>query len=293
MRRETLAGCAFALLAFGAWGINPLYFKAVTTIPALELLAHRVIWALPLLALIIATAGRWSVVRGAFRDKRTLALLAVTALLLSANWLIYIWAINDAKLLEASLGYYINPLLSVLLGFLVLRERLTRMQVLAVILAAGAVLNLIVSVGTVPWLGLSLTATFSIYALLRKVAAIPSLEGLFVETLFMLAPAAVFLFWLGSRGESSFATIDLTTTLLLIASGPVTALPLLWFTSAARRLRLGTVGIFQYIAPSLQFLLGVFLYDEPFGTAQLVTFALIWIAVALYASDAWRQSRDG
>lgn len=294
MRNQTALGVFFALLAFGAWGFIPLYFKAVAETPPLEILAHRVVWSVPLLALLVTAAQGWQSLRPALSDRRTILGILASAVILAINWLIFIYAINSGQVLQSSLGYYMNPLLNVLLGMIFLKERLTRLQALAVLLAAVGVMILTVHAGTVPWIALALAGTFSVYGLIRKVVRLASVEGLFVETLLMLTPALVWLFYLGLTGGGSFLTGGWRIDVLLFLAGPVTAVPLIWFTSAARRLNYATIGIFQYIAPSCHFLLGVFLYDEPFGTAHLITFACIWTALVIFTTDSLRrQSKLG
>ena len=292
MRNQATLGVLFAVLAFGSWGLNPIYFKAVADILTLEILAHRVVWSVPLLALLVTAARGWPGFWEALADRRTIIGIIASALILSVNWFIFIYAINSGQVLQSSLGYYMNPLLNVLLGMIFLKERLTRWQGLAVLLAAAGVLNLTLHVGVIPWIALSLAGTFGIYGLIRKVIRLASLEGLFTETLLMLIPALGWIFFLSLTGDSHFLVTDWRTDTLLLLAGPVTAVPLIWFASAARRLNYATVGLFQYIAPSCHFLLGVFLYDEPFGIANLITFALIWTALAIFSFDSLRHRRE-
>jgi chloramphenicol-sensitive protein RarD len=264
----------------------PIYFKAVGHVPPLELLAHRVAWSVPLTALLITLGRDWGQLRGSVGDRRTLATLALSAMLVAVNWFTFIYAVSTDRIVEASLGYFINPLVNVLLGMLFLRERLSRPQLLAVLLALAGTLNLTVSLGAPPWIALTVAVTFGVYGLLRKTVRIESVNGLFVETA-MLAPVAVgYLLWLGSRGEGAFGTVDGRTDLLLIFAGVVTTLPLVWFTSAARRLRYITIGLLQYIAPSLQLLLGVLVYGETFTPAHWITFGMIWAGLAVFTWDA-------
>jgi chloramphenicol-sensitive protein RarD len=290
MRDQARLGVVYALLAFGAWGFNPIYFKAVGGVPALEVLAHRVLWSVPLLALLVTLAGTWPRLRAALAEPRTLLSLVASTLILSGNWFVYIYAINTERIVETSLGYYMNPLLIVLLGVIFLRERLSRLQALAVLLAAAGVLNLIVQLGTVPWIALFLAGSFGVYGLIRKVVTLGSIEGLLAETTLMLPLALSWIAFIGLRGEGSFLTGGWGLDVLIILAGPVTALPLIWFASGARRLNYATVGIFQYIAPSIQFVLGVFAYDEPFGLAHLITFACIWTALVIYTTDTLRRA---
>jgi chloramphenicol-sensitive protein RarD len=276
--QRTRTGMLYALATFGAWGLNPFYFKAVDQFPAIEVLAHRVVWSSLLLAALISWGRQWPQVGAAVTARRTLATLALTSLIIGGNWMIYIHAMDSDQVLEASLGYYINPLVNILFGRVFLGERLSRTQLLAVALAAIGVLNLAVAFGEPPWLALGLAGTFATYGLLRKLARVEALPGLFIETLFLLPIALGLLLVLGTR----FGRIDPTTDLLLVAAGPVTALPLLWFTHAARRLKLSVLGFFQYLSPSCQFLLAVFAFGEHFGPAHYVTFACIWTAIAIF-----------
>jgi chloramphenicol-sensitive protein RarD len=291
MTPVTRSGVAYALAAFLAWGANPLYFKAVGAIPIAEVLAHRVVWAVVLLALWISLRGRWGLVREALADRRTCRVLLLTTVILSVNWLIYIWAIDADRVLETSLGYYINPLVNVVLGMAVLRERLSPLQLGAVALAAVGVVNLAVAVGGIPWVSLSLAGSFGVYGLLRKTAAVDSPTGLFIETGMLLPVAAAYVAWVAVAGGGSFGTVGPGTDLLLVLAGPVTALPLIWFTHAARRLRYATVGLFQYIAPTGHFLLAVLVFGEAFTIAHAVTFACIWTALALFTADTLRTAR--
>ncbi|HEX4571351.1 MAG TPA: EamA family transporter RarD [Dongiaceae bacterium] len=276
--QRTRTGMLYALATFGAWGLNPFYFKAVDQFPAIEVLAHRVVWSSLLLAALISWGRQWPRVAAAVTARRTLATLALTSLIIGGNWMIYIHAMDSDQVLEASLGYYINPLVNILFGRVFLGERLSRTQMLAVALAAIGVLNLAVAFGEPPWLALGLAGTFATYGLMRKLARVEALPGLFIEALFLLPIALGLLLVLGTR----FGRIDPTTDLLLVAAGPVTALPLLWFTHAARRLKLSVLGFFQYLSPSCQFLLAVFAFGEHFGPAHYVTFACIWTAIAIF-----------
>jgi chloramphenicol-sensitive protein RarD len=278
-------------MTFSAWGLNPIYFKAVVEISLLEVLAHRIFWSFPFLAALIFLAKSWKAVQSAFADPRTLSLLMVSTLILAVNWFIYLWAINNDRILESSLGYYINPLVNVVLGVLVLGERLNRWRGLALVLAAAGVLNLALAGGQFPWIALSLASTFGVYGLIRKTIRVASIEGLFIESCLLLPPAFAYLVFLAATGQSSFGTEGREISILLILAGPVTALPLIWFTSAARRLDYATVGFFQYIGPSLQFLLAVFLYGEHFGRAHVITFGCIWTALVIFTIDGVRRSR--
>ncbi len=289
-------GIAAALVAFLIWGgIAPLYFKAVGLIPPAELVAHRVLWSLLFLGLLLAcvrAAGGFGTVRAVFRDRRLLGLLALTSLLTSSNWLVFVWSVDAGRLIEASLGYFINPLFSVVLGRLFLGERLRPLQAVAVAVAGAGVLWRVWQVGSPPWIPLFLAATFGLYGLLRKRAPIDAISGLFVETLIVAPLALGWLAWLaasGGLGAGTSAAVDA----LLPLSGIITAVPLMLFAVGARRLPLATLGFLQYVAPSLSFLLAVFAFGEPFDAPQLLGFAMIWVALAIYSVDLLRVSRKG
>lgn len=281
------AGVAYALSAFGLWGLFPLYFKAVAAVPAPEVLAHRIVWSVVFVGALLAVFGQWRAVGDALRDGRMRWRLLVSSLLISANWLIFIWAIANARALEASLGYFITPLVSVLLGRLVLGERLAPVQWLAIALAAAGVTWMLVGVGVVPWVALGLAASFGSYGLVRKVADVPAMPALFVETLIVMPPALAWLAWLALEGTGRFGAGGLGFDLLLAAAGLVTATPLILFGQATRRLRLASVGLFQYIVPTMQMLLAVFAFGEPFTPDHAITFACIWVGLALYSGSAW------
>jgi len=282
-------GAIYASLAFVLWGFNPAFFKFLRHVPANEILAYRIVWAVVFIAGLVAIGRRWRTVAFVLRSPRQWLMLLVTAALLSGNWLVYIWAVNSNQVLETSLGYFINPLLSVVIGMVMLRERLSRLQTMAVVLAAVAVVILTVSFGRLPWISLWLAGTFGVYGYLRKVIRVQALDGLFVETLLMLPVAGAYLLWLG--GSAAYTPALDRDLFLMMLTGVITALPLLWFAAAARRLQLSTLGLFQYIAPSMQFLLAVFAWGEPFTRTHLVTFGLIWLALALYSRDSLRATR--
>lgn len=290
-QREAAVGVAYALLAYGLWGFSPLYFKAINYVPALDVLGHRVVWSAVFIAVLLVLRGRLGEVSGLLRDFSRLRWLIVSGLLIAANWGVYIFAVQSGRILEASLGYYINPLVSVFLGMLFLKETLRPWQWVAIVLAAAGTLNLVISAGVVPWLSLFLAFSFGFYGLVRKAAPVPPMLGLFVETLLVTPAALLFLFWLGVQGEGAFGRIDRFTDLMLVAASLVTALPLLWFTNGAKRLRLSTMGLFQYIAPTVQFCLAVFLYGEIFTAAHGITFGLIWFALLIYTTDVLRVQR--
>ncbi len=284
---ERARGVAYAVSTYLAWGLLPLYFKALRPVPAIEVLAHRVVWSLLLLAAVVAVRSGAKALAAPFRR---LPILAVTTLLIGTNWLVYIWAVQSGRVLEASLGYFVNPLVNVLLGVAFLGETLSGRQRAAVALAGAGVSVLVVRAGTIPWIALALAATFGLYGLLRKRAAIDPVGGLLAETALLAPAAVVFLGWRAATGAGAFGTAA-GTSLLLAAAGPITALPLVGFGLAVHRLRLSTMGLVQYLAPTGQFLLAVLLYREPFGPAHAVAFALIWTSLGLYSWDAIARAR--
>lgn len=282
----SITGAVFGAAAFFIWGVSPLYWKTLTAIPALEIVAHRVFWSFLLLILLVLFRRRWKEFLSIFASWRSVAILAATSVIVSCNWLVYIWSINNGFVLQASLGYYINPLVNVLLGTLFLRERLRSLQVLAVLLAVAGVLYLTIFYGQFPWIAFILSISFGIYGLIRKIIKVGSLAGVTMETLLLTVPALGYLVYLDINDCAAFLKISLQVDLLLAGTSVVTALPLLLFSMSARRVRLTTLGFLQYIAPSCIFLMAVFVFLEPFSTAQLVSFALIWTALAVYSIDS-------
>ena len=278
-----LAGSAFAL-----WGVLPLFYKALGHVPVLDVLAHRGIWALVFLALIVTLTRRWAIVAGALTSPRVLGLLVVTGVLIGGNWGGFIYAVDAGRVLEASLGYFINPMMNVALGVVLLGERLNGPQKAAIACAALGVLNQVILIGTVPWIALFLATSFAAYGYLRKTVSVESLDGLFVEMLVLALLMIGYLVW--AEGPAlGFAGADAWTIMLLLLTGPFTAIPLLLFAAGARRIHLATLGILQFIAPSIMFLMAVFLFGEPFMLANALTFGLIWTGLAVFAWDAWRN----
>lgn len=287
-------GILFASTAYAIWGLFPLYFKALLDIPPTEILVHRIVWSLAFLALVLAWRKQWAWIVGLVHQPKVLAGFTASALLLSANWFVYIWAVNNGRVIDASLGYFINPLVSVLLGSVLLHERLRPVQWAAVALAGAGVAWLTWHGGHLPWIGLALALSFGFYGLLRKTAALGALEGLSLETAILFPVALGYLFMLTLDDRNAFATASTSSQWLLAAAGPITAIPLLLFGAAARRIPLSLLGLLQYIGPTLQLLLGVWLYHEPFGGARLAGFALIWAALALYSMESmWRAWSAG
>jgi chloramphenicol-sensitive protein RarD len=278
-------GVLYAAAAYICWGLLPLYWKALQSVPALEILAHRMVWSLLVVLVLLAFQRHWSWLFSIWRDKRVLLTFITSALLLSVNWFIYIWAVNRNFVVEASLGYFINPLVNVLLGFLFLRERLRMWQGLAILLALSGVLFLSITFGALPWIALTLAGSFGLYGLLRKTARLNSLEGLTLETIMLFLPALGYLLYREAGGTGALGHTSGLTNLLLACSGIATAVPLLLFASGARLVSLTTLGILQYIAPTLQFLIGVVVYHEQLTVERLIGFSLIWLALAVYTLE--------
>jgi len=282
------AGSLYALLAYGAWGLLPIYWKFFQQSSPVEVLSHRMIWSLVFLGGILLVQQRQAEVRALLKSPQNLRLLLVTALLLTGNWGLYIYGVNSDRVVETSLGYFINPLVSVLLGFLFLRERLHRGQQAAVLLAAIGGGYFVWQLGAVPWIALGLAFTFAFYGLLRKIVVVAPMVGLAIETLLITPVALTLVVYWQASGVGHFGE-TLPLSLLFIGAGVMTSLPLLWFNNAAKRLRLSTLGFFQYLAPSLQLMLGVFLYGEPFTPTHAVTFGCIWLALLVYSTTSWWQ----
>ncbi|GGC72242.1 EamA family transporter RarD [Undibacterium terreum] len=283
-------GIIFAATSYILWGLFPLYFRSLHEFAPIEILLHRMLWSLLFLSLVLLARRQWSWLRDVARQPRLVAGFAASALLLSGNWFIYIWSINNGHVIDSSLGYFMTPLVNVVLGFLLLHERLRPGQWVSVAMAACGVLWLAVQAGHVPWIGLSLAMTFGGYGLLRKTAKLGALEGLSLETLLLFPLAAAYLAILSSQGQSHFGGASTPSQLLLLAAGPITAIPLLLFAAGARLIPMSTLGLLQYISPSLQLLLGVLLFKEPFNGDRLIGFVAIWAALAVYSVEGLRQS---
>jgi chloramphenicol-sensitive protein RarD len=285
------AGVLYAGLAYVAWGLLPIFFKQISNVNALEVVAHRVVWSLVFLLCVLAVLQRRAWLRDITRQPRVLLAFAVSALLLSANWTVYVWAVQNAHVLDASLGYFILPLIYVVIGFVFLRERPRPVQWLAVAVAAAGVVWLTVQAGRLPWVALVLAVTFGIYGLLRKLAPLGALEGLTLETLVLFPLAAGLLAWWAWHGQGAIVQGNAPTIGWLLLAGPLTAIPLLLFAAGARRIPMATLGILQYISPSIQMLVGVFLYGEVFDTVRALGFYLIWLALAIYSLDSLWSAR--
>jgi chloramphenicol-sensitive protein RarD len=293
--REDRSGLIAGVAAFATWGLIPVYWKLLSNIPASEILAHRFVWTTTFLIGLLSFQRRWPEVREATRSRRALLYCFASGLAISVNWLFFIWAVNVGRVIETSLGYFMTPLVNVLFGAMFLRERLTRWQLVSVLLALVGVLNLTLGYGRFPWLAIILCVSFGLYGLLRKKSGVRPIPGLFLETTLLTPIAAGYLIYLERAGPSTLSSASWSFFLLLVSTGVVTGLPLVWFGHAARRLRLTTVGFLQYLSPSCSFFLGVFLYHEPFTRAHLITFIFIWAALVVFTAEAiwrWRSRPD-
>lgn len=287
---ESKRGVLFAIFAYTMWGVFPIYLKALQALPAPEILAHRVLWSLVFVALLLAVRHRWAWIGQVIRSPDVLRWFIGTAFVITLNWGLYIWAINANRIVDASLGYFINPLVNVLIGAAFLHERLRPVQWGAVAVAAGGVLWLTIEAGELPWIGLVIALSFGIYGLLRRTAALGAIEGLALETTLLLPLAVGYLAWLTVHDRNTFLVAAPPMQWLLAAAGPVTALPLLFFAAAARRIAFSTLGLLQYIGPTLQLMLGVWLYHEPFPLAKAIGYGAIWVALAIYSLEGlWRS----
>jgi len=289
---DSRAGIFYGLAAYGFWGVMPLYFDAVREVPPGEILAQRIVWCGVLLAIVLSVTGRWREMIDRLRAPGVPRTFCCTAFFLTTNWLAYIYGVTHGRTVDTSLGYFINPLLSVLLGMIVLRERLRFRQAVAVLLAATGVLIPVAAAAEVPWIALTVAVSFALYGLLRKQAPVDALVGLSIET-FILAPfASGYLVMLFLQENMALGRSGVTVDALLLASGVITAAPLLWFGKAARMLSLSTLGILQYVAPTMQFLLAVLYLGESVAPTKWAAFALIWAALAIYSFDSWRHVRS-
>lgn len=290
-RRERRKGIFFATAAYAMWGFIPLYFKSLSAVAPTEIIAHRITGCVFFLALYqFVAAERGSILR-VLRQPKIVGLLAISALLIASNWLIFVYAVNSAQVLQTSLGYYTNPLLNVALGFFLLRERLRPLQVIAVGLAAVAVVQLVVGFGQFPWIALYLACSFCLYGLIRRHVPVSAADGLLTETLMLLPMALAYMAWISWHGTSAFLDAGWGMRAYILTVGPATMAPLLCFAAGARRIPFSTLGFLQYLTPSLSFTLAVVVFGEPFGQAQAVTFGLIWVALALYSLDLFRSQR--
>lgn len=283
-------GLLFGLGAYALWGVMPIYFKAISAVSAVEIVAHRILWSLPFLALLVAVSRGWPAIRAALAHPRTLAILLLSAVFIGVNWLLYVYAVTSGHIIAASFGYYLNPLANVLLGRFVLHERLTRLQWIAVAIAGAGIAVLAAGALGQLWISLTLCVSFSLYGLLRKIVAADALTGLAVETTLLFPFAVAWLAWSALAGDPMFGSGASDATLLVLA-GIVSTTPLLLFTAAARRLPYSTLGMLQFLAPTLQLLIAVLVYGEPFRAPQAIAFAAIWTALALYVTALVRTPR--
>jgi chloramphenicol-sensitive protein RarD len=288
---DTPQGFAFAVSAYFLWGFLPIYMKAMDHISPAEVLAHRVLWSVPVAATVLWALGRTNDLKAALASPRTLAMGAVTATLISVNWGVYIWSIVSGHALDAALGYYINPLFSVLLGAVLLGEKLNKLKWAAILLALTAVVILTIDTGHLPVVAIALTVSWGLYAYFKKSLPVGPNQGFLLEVLLLSLPAAACVVYLGSLGTGHFLTGAPRDTWLLLGCGVVTAVPLMLYANGAKLLRLSTIGMLQYIAPTMIFLIAVFVFDEPFGRARMIAFPLIWLALALYSFSLWQETK--
>lgn len=294
-KREERSALIAGFAAFGLWGLIPIYWKLLKSVPALEIIAHRFIWTTLFLIILLTWQRRWSEVQQATASRTTLLYCIASGLAVSINWLVFIWAVNINHVVETSLGYFMTPLVNVLLGAIFLRERLTRWQTVSVLLAFLGVLNLTLGYGKFPWIAVVLCLSFGVYGLLRKKSGTRPIPGLFLETTLLTPFAFIYLLMLHNGHGVIFGPVHWAFALLLLSTGVVTGLPLVWFGHAARHLRMTTIGFLQYLSPSGSFLLGVFLYHEPFTKNHLITFGLIWTALVIFTTEAvhrWHVGRE-
>ncbi|MFD1329432.1 EamA family transporter RarD [Mycoplana ramosa] len=282
---DSLRGFFFALTAYLLWGILPFFMKAVAHIPAPEVVAHRIVWSVPIAGLVLLWLGRTADIWRALRSPRMVFMAMITAVLVTINWGIYVWSIAAGRAIEAALGYYINPLFSIFLGAVILKEKLSGTQIVSIVLAAAAVAILAVETGGLPWVSIGLCVSWGFYAFFRKTLPIGPNQGFFLEVMLLSVPAIGYIVWLEATGRGHFGDTGASDLLLLLSCGVITAVPLMVFANGAKLLRLSTIGIMQYITPTMVFLTAVFFFQEPFGRSQMAAFALIWVAVIVYSGS--------
>lgn len=290
-RPNALAGIAFGLAAYGMWGFFPLFFRQLSHVGPMDVLCNRAVWGCVFVALLLSLRRQWHKVRAAAAQPRQLLLLSLAALLVGSNWLVFLWAVDQRQVIASSLGYFLTPLVNVVLALAVLKERLNGKEWLSVGLAVAAVLNEVFALGSLPWISLVLAGTFGFYGLVRKQVPVDAISGLWLETLAMLPVAGIYALWQGQQGHAVFTGHDGLTQGLLMLAGVLTALPLMAFAAATQRLNLATVGMLMYINPTLQFATAVWLFGEPMAPARLVTFGLIWLGLLVYSWSAWQKYR--
>lgn len=288
---DTREGFLYALVAYFLWGFLPFYMKAIDHIPAVEIVAHRILWSVPLAGIIIVVLGRTGDLKHAMSNPVMLAQAGLTAAIITINWSIYVWAIASGRALEAALGYYINPLFSIFLAYVILGEKMNKYQMVAIGFAIAAVVLLTWDTGGLPLVAIGLTVTWGIYALFKKTLPIGPSQGFFLEVLILCVPALAYVAWLETRGVGHFTDSSTSDTIMLCLAGAVTAIPLMLYATGAKLLRLSTIGIMQYIAPTMIFLIAVFFFNEPFDLVKLIAFCLIWTAIAIYSWSLLRVPR--
>ena len=286
-----LAGIGFGLLAYSIWGFFPLYFRQLSHLSPMDVLSNRAVWACVFVAILLTLRRNWGKVRLVFKTPRQFAMLTLAAMLVGSNWLMFLWAVNHQQVVASSLGYFLTPLISVLLGLLVLKERLNKLEWISVALAVSAVINEVIALGRLPWVSLFLAATFGSYGLVRKKVAVDALSGLWLETLAMLPICGLYALWQAQSGHFVFAAGETSTAVLLVGAGILTALPLMAFAAATQRLDLATVGMLMYINPTMQFVTAIWIFGEPMQPARLVSFALIWIGLFVFSWSMWQKLR--
>jgi chloramphenicol-sensitive protein RarD len=291
MANPALAGVGYGLLAYGIWGFFPLYFHQLNHVAPMDILANRALWACVFVGFLLLITRQWGKVRQILGRPQQLAMLALAALLVGSNWLVFLWAVGNQQVVAASLGYFLTPLVNVLLGLVVLKEKLNGKEKLAIGLAGLALLNEIILLGGMPWVSLFLAATFGTYGLVRKQIPVDALSGLWLETLVMLPVCFAYALWQAQIGHAVFVIDDLSTASWLMGAGVLTALPLIAFAAATQRLNLATVGMLMYINPTMQFLTAIYIFGEPLQTGKLITFALIWLGLAIFSVSMWKKVR--
>ncbi|WP_300454930.1 EamA family transporter RarD [Accumulibacter sp.] len=289
--KRQLSGIGYGLFAYGVWGFFPLFFRQLSHVSPMDVLSNRAVWACLLVGLLLTLRRQWRNVAAVFGRLRQLAMLAVAALLIGSNWLVFLWAVASQQVVASSLGYFLTPLVNILLGLVVLKERLNRLEWASVALAVAAMLNEIVASGSLPWVSMVLAGTFGTYGLVRKQLPVDAVSGLWLETLAMLPVCALYAWWQARNGHSVFTGHDLATSGLLVCAGALTALPLMAFAAATQRLDLASVGMLMYINPTLQFVTAVWLFGEAMPSARLGSFGLIWLGLLLYSGSAWSKYR--
>lgn len=287
--KTQLAGIGFGLLAYGIWGFFPLFFRQLSHISPMDVLSNRAVWACVFVGLLLTLRGSWGKVLAVFRTPRQFAMLALAALLVGSNWLMFLWAVAHEQVVASSLGYFLTPLVNVLLGLIVLKEKLNRLEWISVGLAVAGLANEVISLGSLPWVSLFLAATFGTYGLVRKQVPVDALPGLWLETLAMLPVCAIYALWMAQSGHMVFVAQDTSTAAWLVGAGIITALPLMAFAAATQRLDLATVGMLMYINPTMQFATAIWIFGEPLQTARLVSFGLIWLGLGFFSVSMWHK----